>query len=333
VATLVYSLDANNTSSYSGTGSSWYDVSGNSYIVSPTCSLVNSPTFGIDGSFKYLKFTNAGVQYGQFAMDSFAAGNTPGTLAYQIYHQSFSMALWAYFDTTPYGGSSGSNCQTLAAMRYSSTLNSQFAFACGANGNRLGQNEWVVDWFNYPTHYYSSTNSVLGGPGYPLLAGQWYHVVGVFEKTGSNAGIVRMYVNAALVASLTFSGASAAVFDGNSAGVNYLNRSFAPDDATYCGNTRLNLYQIYQGVLSSSEITTLYNGGTRVIPAPVNQRGVPPELGLPVTTRQFSWNEMARRSWGSEFSAPDRRVYEFSNGRGFDSTDRGDTGFYEPPST
>lgn len=56
---------------------------------------------------------------------------------------------------------------------------------------------------------------------------------------------------------------------------------------------------------------------------------VPPSLGKPVTTRQFSWAEMARRAWGSEFSAPDHRVYEWSNGRGFDSTDRGETGFYE----
>lgn len=55
---------------------------------------------------------------------------------------------------------------------------------------------------------------------------------------------------------------------------------------------------------------------------------VPASLGKPVTTRQFSWNEMARRAWGSEFSAPDHRVYEWSNGRGFDSTDKGQTGFY-----
>jgi hypothetical protein len=39
---------------------------------------------------------------------------------------------------------------------------------------------------------------------------------------------------------------------------------------------------------------------------------------------------MCRRAWGSEFSAPDHRVYQFSNGRGFDSTDRGVTGFYHP---
>jgi hypothetical protein len=55
---------------------------------------------------------------------------------------------------------------------------------------------------------------------------------------------------------------------------------------------------------------------------------VPASLGLPVTSRSFSWNEMCRRAWGSEFSAPDHRVYVWSNGRGFDSTDRGTTGFY-----
>ncbi len=55
-----------------------------------------------------------------------------------------------------------------------------------------------------------------------------------------------------------------------------------------------------------------------------------PNLGKQVTTRQFSWKEMAVRAWGSQFSAPDHRIYEFSNGRGFDSTDRGTTGIYRP---
>ena len=55
---------------------------------------------------------------------------------------------------------------------------------------------------------------------------------------------------------------------------------------------------------------------------------VPSSLGLPVTTRTFSFKEMAIRAWGSEFSAPDHQVYEMSGGRGFDSTDRGTTGIY-----
>lgn len=51
-------------------------------------------------------------------------------------------------------------------------------------------------------------------------------------------------------------------------------------------------------------------------------------LGSKVTTRSIDWNGMCRRAWGSEFNAPDHGMYEFSNGRCFDSTDRGTTGIY-----
>lgn len=56
-----------------------------------------------------------------------------------------------------------------------------------------------------------------------------------------------------------------------------------------------------------------------------------PRQGLPVTTRNFSLNELVRREWGPEFSAPDHRIYQWSNGRAFDSTDQGVTGFYKKP--
>ena len=56
-----------------------------------------------------------------------------------------------------------------------------------------------------------------------------------------------------------------------------------------------------------------------------------PTLGKQVTTRTVSWKEMVIRMWGSEYSAPDHRIYEFSNGRSFDSTDRLTTGIYRPP--
>lgn len=58
---------------------------------------------------------------------------------------------------------------------------------------------------------------------------------------------------------------------------------------------------------------------------------LPPTLGRPVTTRSFSWKEMVIRQWGSEFSAPDHCIYNFSNGRSFDSTDLGSTGIYRRP--
>lgn len=56
-----------------------------------------------------------------------------------------------------------------------------------------------------------------------------------------------------------------------------------------------------------------------------------PALGAPVSWRQFSLTEMVERSWGSEFAAPDHGIYEFSNGRRFDSTDLGSTGIYRNP--
>ena len=51
-------------------------------------------------------------------------------------------------------------------------------------------------------------------------------------------------------------------------------------------------------------------------------------LGYKVRTQKLDWDQMVRSSWGSEFSAPDHGVYEFSNGRMFDSTDRSKTGIY-----
>jgi hypothetical protein len=51
-------------------------------------------------------------------------------------------------------------------------------------------------------------------------------------------------------------------------------------------------------------------------------------LGNPVTTTDRSWMDLAERAWGSEWNAPDHGVYMFSNGRRFDSTDQGTTGFY-----
>lgn len=57
-------------------------------------------------------------------------------------------------------------------------------------------------------------------------------------------------------------------------------------------------------------------------------------LGLPVTTRSFSLLDMVQREWGSEYRAPDHRIYSFGMGvRHFDSTDIGTTGIYRRPGT
>lgn len=51
-------------------------------------------------------------------------------------------------------------------------------------------------------------------------------------------------------------------------------------------------------------------------------------LGAPVTSRTYNFRDMAMRSWGSEFNAPDHAIYEFTGGRKYDSTDQNATGIY-----
>lgn len=74
--------------------------------------------------------------------------------------------------------------------------------------------------------------------------------------------------------------------------------------------------------LPSSIVTLVVSQGPFV---PLTQQTIP---GTKVTTRAFSLEEMVSREWGSSFRAPDHRIYEFTNGRGFDSTDMGTTGIY-----
>lgn len=55
----------------------------------------------------------------------------------------------------------------------------------------------------------------------------------------------------------------------------------------------------------------------------------PNNLGYKVTSRNVSWRDQVVRAWGDQWAQPDHNVYQFSNGRTFDSTDQGTTGIYE----
>jgi hypothetical protein len=57
----------------------------------------------------------------------------------------------------------------------------------------------------------------------------------------------------------------------------------------------------------------------------------PNNLGGKVSTRTTSWLDACMKAWGSEFHAPDHRIYQFSGGNNRDSTDKGLTGIYGVP--
>ena len=99
-------------------------------------------------------------------------------------------------------------------------------------------------------------------------------------------------------------------------------------DATYTASVNAGLFEVEAndgtgwGAQGLQTIANYGQNGT-------GSHNIPPSLGHYVTTRQFSLLEMVSREWGSEFRAPDHRVYNFDGGaRGFDSTDQGQTGIY-----
>jgi len=269
MATLVYSLDANNALSYPGSGSSWFDVSGNTYSTSPTMSLINGPAFVNAGAYKYLQFTQAASQYGQFAMAAVAAGAYPSTtLAYQIYQQSFSIAMWVRLDSAAYGGQASPPLipQILTTMQFRQYIGGdiiQWCIGAGALGNSYGTNQFTAGWANLNLDS-ASTTGVVGGPGYPITAGGWHHVVATYEKTGADFGVIKFYVDGILRCQLsktTGLGFGRATFDGSNALVIYLNRTYFLETGfygVYYGDTSFNLYQIYQGLLSDTDILNLY---------------------------------------------------------------------------
>ena len=74
---LIIYLDANNSSSYAGTGSTWYDLSGNGRHAS----LISSPTYEGFGLGKYL---------------SFDGSTNYATIPYTITDNLFTVSLWYY---------------------------------------------------------------------------------------------------------------------------------------------------------------------------------------------------------------------------------------------
>ena len=92
---LVLALDAANPNSYPGTGTTWYDLSGNNLHMS----LINGPTYSngaliFDGADDYAERTGVGLAYSSFTVDTFVQPySNPGN-----YRAFFSSTLASYDD-------------------------------------------------------------------------------------------------------------------------------------------------------------------------------------------------------------------------------------------
>jgi len=141
----VFHLDAGNSASYPGTGSTWTDLAGSGL----TTTLYNSPTYS-SANGGYLSFAPASSQYAQ-------------TSASLSLITTWTVEVWHYYKGT---NSSGSPC-ILSEVWSSTPINFTIGAATGANTCLQ------AGYFN--GSWYATTTS------YSLPSVGWYHIVGTYD--------------------------------------------------------------------------------------------------------------------------------------------------------
>jgi hypothetical protein len=144
---LLLSLDSGNPSSYSGTGSTWFDISG----YGNNATLVNSPIYSssYDG---ILQFDDASLEYGTF--------NDLGNLS------EFTVEVWFRLTSSLTG-----KVSSIVSNQYN--LSSALNFSIGTNNAPFDSNLSVGF---YDNSWYTTT-------GFVPQTNVWYQVVGTYDGT------------------------------------------------------------------------------------------------------------------------------------------------------
>ena len=156
VLPLLY-LDSGNPSSYSGSGSVWYDLSGNNN----DATLINTPTYSA---------TYSGIL--QFDSATFETANTPdlGNLS------AWTVEAWVRFTSVPI--SSNPNATSIVTNQY--TGGTRLNFSIGTNNAPSNYNV-CVGFFDGAWH---------NTAGFAPQANVWYQLVGTYDGT-----TLRQYIN------------------------------------------------------------------------------------------------------------------------------------------
>ena len=225
---LTLNLDAGNSSSYSGTGTAWNDLSGNGYTATMTSS---NPTFVSNGAASYFNLSNNNKY---------------------IYNHDTSVQGFTFATNT---GIPQTNGFTIEFMYYISSYN------FGNGQNPIFLNTGTGDGYRFGilndgSLYFmlgdgSGTDNATVGNG-SVTVGAWYHIVGVFDRTNALGGGVNIYAY------------SNGISKGSTGISPRSGMSLAAPNISYDGccsafDGRLNTLRVYNRALNSTEVTQNYN--------------------------------------------------------------------------
>jgi len=157
---LVLNLDAGNNYSYAGAGTTWYDVSGNSF----NATLINSPTYTSDNG-GVLNWASANSQYATVPMSS------------TLRVANITQEAWVYL--------SGTADQVFIGSQYGTSSNNSFAIWVQSGAFAFGVNTGG-------NFYYSTISTVSTGVWYNLThtyngTTQLFYINGVLAATYNSA--------------------------------------------------------------------------------------------------------------------------------------------------
>jgi hypothetical protein len=226
---LLLYLDAANTNSYPGSGTTWRDMS----TIVANGTLTNGPTYSN---------TNAGTISLDGVDDYVDIGNKISLLALTL---PLTMEAWIYINAgSPSAGlialdSRGPGTTTYYGTILSFVNSSNIVIFGTSYGDGIGNND--------PTHRQTA------GTGANFITNTWYHVVGIVENAIANS---KIYVNGVSQA-ITTSGTGGALAWSGGVGTGRVGGNWGPGTPTMAG--RIAVAKVYSRALTQAEVTQNYN--------------------------------------------------------------------------
>jgi len=233
---LILCLDASDKNSYPGSGTTWYDVSGNNN----NSTLTNGPTFSnVNGGVITLDGTNDYIDCGNNSSLQITGSITVETWAYFT-----SLTNMGDLDLLSKYSNAGSGNQ--GWILFKSTGDYRIYGPSGTGGPNINEFAWLAT-------SDGNFNGALIGTGEQVSLNTWYQVVGVFNSSNNS---MQIYVNGNLKYSAVRTGQTFGVLLNASRNV-YVGGT--PEDYNRYIQGNISTSKIYNRALSTSEVLQNYN--------------------------------------------------------------------------